>query len=105
MDEDRFYAEQSRILQKLTDALIEATPEWWNRATLLMERGDDGFGYVIRNKDHPRDIVTPTDELYEAAFELQDLFESHGKLWEKATLKVVKVGDDWQYNIDYAYQE
>ena len=74
MDDDLFYAEQTRIFQKLTDGLIEATPEWWSRATLLIERGEDGFGYVIRSKGHPRDIATPTDELYEAAFELQDLF-------------------------------
>ena len=96
-------AEQSDLLQRMANALIEATPEWWNRATLVIERDDEGFGYAISNPNYMTDIVTPTDELYEATFMLQDLFEARRQIWQKAVLEVVKVGDVWQFTIEYEY--
>ena len=103
MGTDSFHTRQTEILAILANALIEATPEWWDRAILTVEASDEGFGYSIRNEKYPRDIVTPTDEIYSGMFRLQDLFEAHGKSWRRAILEVERIDAEWEYAVRYEY--
>lgn len=44
--------------------------------------------YFIVNDEFPRDIVTATDEIFSATFELQDLFSESGKAWRRASSRL-----------------
>ncbi len=103
MDDDTFYSRQSEILGRTANALIEATPAWWRNAIMVVEKQPDGFGYAIRCEQYPQDIVTPTEDVFSAVFELQDLFQKRGKLWTRAVFTLQNEADEWSYDVEYEY--
>ena len=52
---------------QLASALIEATPEWWTHATLVLDCPPEGLGsglaHAIFKAEFPQDVVVATDEV------------------------------------------
>ncbi len=100
---------ETPIDEAIVNALIEATPEWWNAAQLEVvhsERpsGVEGFAHTITSPEGHRDIVSATDELTDATLRLADLFRSHGKIWTKVVYTTTKSnGGKWTYSADFSY--
>ena len=107
MTDDEFFGEQGQILKNLANALVEATPEWWNDATLELEQTSEGCAHSIFSANHPNDIVVPTDEIYEATAQLEDLFANKSQSWKKAVLKLTRSDrrgeESWQFKVEYSY--
>ncbi len=103
MDDDEFYGQQSELLRKIANEVIEATPEWWDRATLELVVTDEGCEHVITNIAHPRDVVTPPDKLFDVTWQLEELFRRRGEPWKKVVFNVWREGENWKYSADYMY--
>jgi hypothetical protein len=105
LHDQQFQERQTKILGQLAAALVEATPEWWDEATLALERRDQSCAHVITSEAYPEDVVTPTDEIYEETLSLQELFESGGKSWRSVKFRIVRnpADDTWSYTVDYGY--
>jgi len=106
-EQDQFLGEQGRILQELATALVAATPEWWDEATLRLQAHEDGYLHSIASTQHPRDIVTPTDDIYEQTFALQDLFAANSKQFTTAVFTVYRDDqngeESWGFRVEYTY--
>jgi len=100
--------QQLPIDRQITSALIEATPETWNAATLQVIRGDEEgnerMEVEITSPEGHREPISATDEIYEALYALSDCFRAHGKLWKKA-IYVSEMGTDgnWRYKVSFEY--
>ncbi|SRR6266542_4400120 len=107
MDDNEFYDRQGEILQDLGHALIEATPESWNEATLELEQEEEGCSHVITSREHSKDIVIATDDIFEATGRLEDLFRERGQLWKRAVFSATRNDNDteesWAFNVEYTY--
>jgi hypothetical protein len=102
--------ELREVMQQLASALIGATPEHWNAATLELivdpvRFGDDGVALSIFNPEYRRDFVDPTDELYDGARQLELLARARGRMWKKVTFRVWRDNDDWRFGADFEYDE
>jgi hypothetical protein len=101
--------EETPIDGRIANALIEATPEWWEAATLDVERVSDdsqeNLRFTIRSPEGHRDYVEPTDEIYTSARELSELFKRYGHIWTKVKYIVTLQPDgDWKYTAEFEYE-
>lgn len=101
------YQEEEQLsYQRLADALIEATPEWWTEATLELvptwHGSVVGLQHSITNRAGHRDIVEPTPNLYAATQELHMLAERRGDKWTRCTFNVFQENGTWRYVAEYA---
>ena len=105
--DDEFFSQQGLILNQLTHALVEATPECWNEAKLELEASDEGLGHVITSTENPDAIVTPTDEIFAQTMALQDLFISKSRPFKTATIQILRRDRDglesWKLKVAYTY--
>jgi hypothetical protein len=101
--------QQGPIDRLIVSELIAATPEWWNSATYEIERfveagNIEKYRQVITSPEKHRDIVSPTEELYNAVIQLADIFKERGEVWRKATYKIELLPDNsWKYNVKFDY--
>ncbi|WP_044871454.1 hypothetical protein [Pseudomonas sp. LFM046] len=69
---------QAPIDRKIVEELITATPETWNSAEMIVSREQTGaqgrMTIVISNPEGKRDLIGPTDEIYEGLYQLSDVF-------------------------------
>lgn len=98
--------EQTPIFVAITNALVEATPEWWNSATLELTAPDGVFGsgleHSISNSDHAQDVVVATDELMEATRALELVCVRHGDSWRRCVFQIHEAGDgDWGFTANF----
>ena len=90
--------------------LIEATPEWWSSATLVVERvnleaGFEKIVHTITNPDGHREFVVATEEICSLTAQLADIFREHAKLWKKVTYNINQnANEDWTYKVSYDYK-
>lgn len=96
------------ILQRIAIALVEATPENWDSATLRVRineraQGTTGLAHEISSEAFPNELVQPTEELFVATRELQQVCGAAGQPFSKLTLSVRRVGQDWKYESDFDY--
>jgi hypothetical protein len=107
MHEDDFFAQQGNIVKALAHALVNATPETWNEATLEIQVDERGLDHVIASAEHPDDIVIPTDEIFAQTMALQDLFVAKGQSFKTATIHVFLQEQDgkesWKFKVNYTY--
>jgi hypothetical protein len=86
--------EQSPIFERLTHALVEATPEWWSAAELELVTSADGLGeglaHSIRSDAFPRDVVVPTDAVFEATRALELASVRHGDSWRRCLFRILQ---------------
>jgi hypothetical protein len=96
------------ILRRIASALVEATPENWDSATLRVRmnehaQGTIGLALEISSEVFPNELVWPTDEIFVAARELQQLCGGAGRPFSTLTFAVKRVGQDWEYGSDFEY--
>lgn len=96
------------ILRRIASALVEATPENWDSAMLRVRmnehaQGTIGFAHEISSEVFPNEIVWPTDEIFLATRELQQLCGRAGHRFSTLTFAVKRVGQDWEYESDFDY--
>jgi hypothetical protein len=82
--------EQSPILQRLADALLEATPEWWSAAELELVAQPAGLAHAISNAEYPRDLVMPTDEIMEATRALELASVRYEDAWRRCLFRIAQ---------------
>lgn len=105
-----FQAEEKAITIAVVRALLSILPETWTSAQLKLERtleegGVIGCAHSISSPHGYKGFVEPSDELYEATGNLEELFDRHHRPWKRAKL-LVELGSDgkWDYTIDYEYE-
>jgi hypothetical protein len=107
MHDEEFLIQQGDILKALAHALVNATPETWDEATLELEVGDEGLGHTITSAAHRDEIVTATDDVFAQTMALQDLFESRGQSFRTAEIRVYREDRDgvenWKFKVKFAY--
>lgn len=96
------------ILQRIASALVEATPEYWDSAMLRVRVNENGNGTIglaheISCEAFPNELAQPTDEIFIATRELQQLCGGAGQPFSKLTFAVKRVGQDWKYESDFNY--
>lgn len=100
---------QAPIDREIVVALIEATPETWSKATLdlvrVVEGGLERFRLKVSSPDeHCREVVSPTEQLQDAAVRLADAFASFGKVWASARYSIWQTeAGDWKFRADFTY--
>lgn len=100
-----YQQEQAEIYPQLATALIEATPEWWTHATLVLECSPTGFGngltHTISNSDFPNDIVVATDEVMLATRMLELSSKRHADLWKRCVFRIHQEDENWKFSADF----
>lgn len=97
--------EETPIDQEIVNELVGLVPEAWNRVVLEVkysvdERGE-GFEHSISNPDGHRDLVEPSDAIYAATWELQELFRKYGGSWTRVTYRVSIEDDGIEYRVNF----
>jgi hypothetical protein len=103
----KFPQTMTPILQRIASALIEATPDTWTAATMRVEakrnpNGELEMPHSIWSDQHPK-FAIPTDDLFAATYELQQLCEKAKKPWSALVFRIEQVGDDWKFTTDFEY--
>ena len=97
--------QQQPIFMRMANALIGATPEQWSEATLELVPTNQGkvvgLAHCISNSVHPKDIVEPTPELFEATQQLQELSRKHGDNWQRCLFHVFEEGSAWRFSAEF----
>src|SRR5437762_13708075 len=100
---------QRPIDEAMARALVEVIPESWEAAELEITRSEQGdqeptFKHVISSPEGHRDMIMPSDDIFEAAFKLGDLFAEHGKPWKRVVYRVnYRPNGKWKYSADFTY--
>ena|SRR5829696_263611 len=103
--------QQERFYKPIAEELLTLTPQAWKsvRLTLTLSAGEDGpdaFGmtHEIASPDGHRDIVMPSDTLFDLTFKLFSLFRDAGTPWKQMTLDLRELlNGDWNFNCRFAY--
>ena len=99
--------QEGPIEQRIETTLIEATPESWRIARLDIEvkeeNGMISMPHIISSPEGLRDIVSATDEILDATFELLELFRNHGKPWRQLSFEVTEEDGNWRYVAHFDY--
>lgn len=101
--------EETPIDQEIVNELVSLAPEAWTRVVLEVkysvdERGE-GFEHSISNPDGHRDLVEPSDAIYAATWELQELFRKYGGSWTRVTYRVSIEDDGIEYRVNFELQK
>jgi hypothetical protein len=96
------------LLQRIAGALVEAMPEWWTEAAIRVEVKHHpdtvtGMPHTIWSEQYPRELVVPTDDIYEATRALQQLCEQAGQPWSALVFRVEQVGEEWRFTTNFEY--
>jgi|GEM_PF-1498307 hypothetical protein len=101
---------QAPIDSNLVAALVAATPEKWNSAEMFVERSDDStnekMSISISSPDGHKELVSPTDDIYEGLYKLSDCFRDEGKVWKSVRYRVDLAPDgNWRYHVNFDYPD
>lgn len=99
---------EDEIHLEIVRQLVEATPEWWNRATLKLEMssrdGIDVCEHSIANTQHPNDCVEATDELMLATRHLELLYKQRGTPLSSAVFDIWQNSEQqWVFKVNFSY--
>jgi hypothetical protein len=107
MEQTREFQE---IIQALGSALIAATPENWDSATLELATDAHAEGHGLQGLSHSIhgplgtvDVVFPSDEVFEATRRLELMFREANEMWKRATVRVWLDGESWRFASDFEY--
>ena len=104
VEDIEFEQAQNKLYQDIGKSLIEATPEHWNSASLILEATDDSLSHSIASEEGHNDIVVPTGELYLATRQLWLLLNKHEKLFSSAVFKVwLDDSQKWKFGAEFEY--
>jgi hypothetical protein len=97
--------EETPIDQEIVNEVVALIPETWDRAVLEVEYSSDGLGegfdHVIYSPDGHRDLVEPSDLIYDATFRLQQLFRKYGASWNKVRYEITIDDEGVQYKAQF----
>lgn len=97
--------EQTPIDREIVEEVVSLTPESWDRIVLEVEYSNDedgeGFGHVIYSPDGHRDIVEPSEELFDATWRLQELFKKYGGHWRSVKYNITVDDDGISYKTHF----
>lgn len=100
--------EESPIDREIVTELVAATPGSWRRVALEVTYSNDGsverYGHAISSPEGHRELVTPSQTIFDATYRLGRVFLKYGKHWKKAKY-LVRVNDDGTmcYAVDFEY--
>jgi hypothetical protein len=101
--------EETPIDREIVNAIVALAPATWDRAVLEVEYSVDdhveGFDHVLYNPDGERDLVEPTDMIYDATLRLQELFRKYGGCWSRVRYEVTIEEDGVQYKVRFEIVE
>jgi hypothetical protein len=105
---DNLQKEEALLDQEIASELIELTPEWWTSIILDIEYsfefGMEKYTHVISSSEGHKDIIEPSDKLFDATDRLGKLFQRHGKRWRRATYNLQLANDgNWKYIVTFGY--
>jgi len=101
-------AEETSIDQEIANELIELTPDWWDSAVLEVtyssEQGVETYSHEISSPEKHKDVVFPSEMLFDATHRLSMLFQRYGRRWHKAIFEVQLQEDrSWKYTVRFEY--
>ncbi|MEQ8637627.1 hypothetical protein [Gimesia maris] len=109
MDND-FQEFHRPIDERIVQLLLSLIPEGWWSIKLDIIRddqtaGENGLSLSISSDEGYKEIVMPTNEMYQAVAEHLELFVSLGKPWRKLGYRVFfdEEIENWRFTIDYDY--
>jgi hypothetical protein len=96
------------IDMEIASALIEATPDTWKAAQLVVENRSEGSHQTLRHEisspEGKREAVAATDRIFAASYRLLDVFKKHGRKWKKVTYRVHEKADQsWAWQSEFEY--
>ena len=107
ISEDDFLSAQTPINQALANAMISATPEYWDSIKLEIELDKQGYDismkHVISSPEGYENAIMLTNEIAKATYRLSKLFESNNKAWKKAVFIAAK-NDEGKWVMDCQYE-
>jgi hypothetical protein len=93
------------ILQQLADALAEALPEGWTKASMRVEAQslgrEVGLSYCIRSKQHEEELLEITEDIFQVTRRLHIMCELVGQPWSALVFGIEKVGEGWRFSTDF----
>ncbi len=97
--------EETAIDQEIVNELVGLVPQAWTQVVLEVkyscdERGE-GFEHSIYSPDGHRDFVEPSDAIYSATWDLQELFRKYGGSWTQVTYRVSIEDDGIGYKVNF----
>jgi hypothetical protein len=102
--------QQTPIFQRMAIALLRATPEHWNTAILELRPPSTqdpstgievAYGHSIYSPEFSRELISPTDELYAATYELYSLSKRVGDHFKRLLFRVERMGTDWRLKAQF----
>lgn len=97
--------EETFIDQEIVNAVVELIPESWDRAVLevdySIDHRNETFDHTIFSPDSHRDLVEPSDLIYDATFRLQKLFRKYGGIWTKVRYDIAIDDDGVSYKVEF----
>lgn len=101
--------EQKPVIVAIVNELISIIPKTWTDVTLKLQimnypNGEEGYSHSITNPTGFRDLVEPSESLYEQTWSLKMIFQKYNQSWKTAMLSVHMTEDeDWEYEINFEY--
>lgn len=104
--------EQAPIDMEIVQSLIECTPEDWMDFSLTIEYvwpdDPDALGsvkHMLTSNEGKNDLVTPSENVFNAVQKLNKLFHKFGVSWLSAVYRVrySEDSDKWSYEADFQY--
>lgn len=103
-EQQAFLDAQSAIYPKIGSELIALTPESWKSAVLKLEEDSSGVMHTIYSEEGHREVITPSMELFEHTWKLEQLFRKYGSIWAIAYFRITQSEDgQWRFNVSYEY--
>src|SRR5262245_7208582 len=90
------------------DAMVASAPDDGDVIVLTLERppGSTAIGELSHSLSSPgHRPVVPDDSLYEATYQLDELFRRHGAMFRRAVYRVELFADSWRYTAEFGYDE
>jgi hypothetical protein len=105
---DLFQDALGGMLNRISNCLIGATPDAWERALLEVERGLDGaVSSAIRSPEGRCEQVVPTRELATEIQNLLNVYAAHDEaLWRLMVLEVLQEpSGGWRFRVDFRFDD
>ena len=100
---------QQPIDEAIARSVRQSIPADWTAAVLTLERRRDSsgvgdFSHSLASNDG-RSPAMPDDSIYDATFQLDEVFRRHGAFLTRATYRVEqRAGGEWSYSADYEHE-
>ena len=100
---------QGPLHTAIVNELIALTPESWSAAMLTVgfasEEGMQSMDHEIRSPEGHRELINPSDELFDLTHQLFLLFQEFGQPWKQVMYEANLDPDgDWKWKCAFTYE-